>query len=127
MNMTLKFTPEHQWIRLADEASLLATVGITEHAQETLGDIVFVSTPNIGDVLTQNTVVSEVESVKAASDVFAPVSGEVIEINPLIKDDPGLINKDPMGEGWFFKMRVDSNADLEKLLSLDQYHKSIGK
>ncbi len=125
--MTLKFTPEHQWIRLADEASLLATVGITEHAQETLGDIVFVSTPNIGDVLTQNTVVSEVESVKAASDVFAPVSGEVIEINPLIKDDPGLINKDPMGEGWFFKMRVDSNADLEKLLSLDQYHKSIGK
>ncbi len=127
MNMTLKFTPEHQWIRLADEASLLATVGITEHAQETLGDIVFVSTPNIGDVLTQNTVVSEVESVKAASDVFAPVSGEVIEINPLIKDDPGLINKDPMGEGWFFKMRVDSKADLEKLLSLDQYHKSIGK
>jgi glycine cleavage system H protein len=127
MNMTLKFTPEHQWIRLTDEASLLATVGITEHAQETLGDIVFVSTPNIGDVLTQNTVVSEVESVKAASDVFAPVSGEVIEINPLIKDDPGLINKDPMGEGWFFKMRVDSNADLEKLLSLDQYHKSIGK
>jgi len=125
--MTLKFTPEHQWIRLTDEASLLATVGITEHAQETLGDIVFVSTPNIGDVLTQNTVVSEVESVKAASDVFAPVSGEVIEINPLIKDDPGLINKDPMGEGWFFKMRVDSNADLEKLLSLDQYHKSIGK
>ncbi len=125
--MTLKFTPEHQWIRLADEASLLATVGITEHAQETLGDIVFVSTPNIGDVLTQNTVVSEVESVKAASDVFAPVSGEVIEINPLIKDDPGLINKDPMGEGWFFKMRVDSKADLEKLLSLDQYHKSIGK
>ena len=70
---------------------------------------------------------SEVESVKAASDVFAPVSGEVIEINPLIKDDPGLINKDPMGEGWFFKMRVDSKADLEKLLSLDQYHKSIGK
>ena len=127
MNMTLKFTPEHQWIRLTDEASLLATVGITEHAQETLGDIVFVSTPNIGDVLTQNTVVSEVESVKAASDVFAPVSGEVIEINPLIKDDPGLINKDPMGEGWFFKMRVDSKADLEKLLSLDQYHKSIGK
>lgn len=125
--MTLKFTPEHQWIRLTDEASLLATVGITEHAQETLGDIVFVSTPNIGDVLTQNTVVSEVESVKAASDVFAPVSGEVIEINPLIKDDPGLINKDPMGEGWFFKMRVDSKADLEKLLSLDQYHKSIGK
>ncbi len=127
MKMTLKFTPEHQWIRLTDQASLLATVGITEHAQETLGDIVFVSTPNIGDVLTQNTVVSEVESVKAASDVFAPVSGEVIEINPLIKDDPGLINKDPMGEGWFFKMRVDSNADLEKLLSLDQYHKSIGK
>ena len=127
MNMTLKFTPEHQWIRLTDEAALLATVGITEHAQETLGDIVFVSTPNIGDVLTQNTVVSEVESVKAASDVFAPVSGEVIEINPLIKVDPGLINKDPMGEGWFFKMRVDSKADLEKLLSLDQYHKSIGK
>ena len=127
MNMTIKFTPEHQWIRLTDEATLSALVGITAHAQETLGDIVFASTPNIGDVLTQNTVVCEVESVKAASDVFAPVSGEVIEINPLIKDDPGLINKDPMGDGWFFKMRIESMADLQKLLSLEEYHKSIGK
>ena len=125
--MTTKFTPEHQWIKPIDGAAHLALVGITEHAQETLGDIVFVSLPKVGEVLTQNTVVSQVESVKAASDVFAPVSGQVTEVNASILDDPGLINKDPMGEAWFFKMRIDSSSDLEQLMSLEHYHKSIGK
>jgi len=125
--MTTKFTPEHQWIKPIDGSAHLALVGITEHAQETLGDIVFVSLPEVGEVLTQNTVVSQVESVKAASDVFAPVSGQVTEVNASILDDPGLINKDPMGEAWFFKMRIDSSSDLEQLMSLEHYHKSIGK
>jgi len=125
--MTTKFTPEHQWIKPIDGSAHLALVGITGHAQETLGDIVFVSLPKVGEVLTQNTVVSQVESVKAASDVFAPVSGQVTEVNASILDDPGLINKDPMGEAWFFKMRIDSSSDLEQLMSLEHYHKSIGK
>ncbi len=122
-----KFTPEHQWIRLIDESHSLALVGITEYAQETLGDVVYVSIPQVGTALKANTVVSEVESVKAASDVFAPVSGVVTKINTALMDDPGMINKDPLGEGWFFEMKMDSLASLDSLLDLDQYHKLIGK
>jgi len=122
-----KFTPEHQWIRLIDESHSSALVGITEYAQETLGDVVYVSIPQVGTALKANTVVSEVESVKAASDVFAPVSGVVTKINTALMDDPGMINKDPLGEGWFFEMKMDSLASLDSLLDLDQYHKLIGK
>ncbi len=125
--MITKFTPEHQWIRLLDESTLLALVGITEHAQETLGDVVFVSLPKVSEALKQNTVVSQVESVKAASDVFAPVSGVVTVVNQMVLDDPGLINTDALGEGWFFEMKIDSKSDLDALMTIDQYHKSIGK
>ncbi len=125
--MITKFTPEHQWIRLLDESTLLALVGITEHAQETLGDVVFVSLPKVSEALKQNTVVSQVESVKAASDVFAPVSGVVTAVNQMVLDDPGLINTDALGEGWFFEMKIDSKSDLDALMTIDQYHKSIGK
>lgn len=123
----IKFTPEHQWIRLIDASQSLALVGITDYAQETLGDVVFVSLPNVGESLKDNTVVAEVESVKAASDVFAPVSGVVTQCNSAILDDPGLINTDPMGEAWFFEIKVDSLSSLDSLLSEDQYHKLIGK
>ncbi len=125
--MITKFTPEHQWIRLLDESTLLALVGITEHAQETLGDVVFVSLPKVSEALKQNTVVSQVESVKAASDVFAPVSGVVTVVNQMVLDDPSLINTDALGEGWFFEMKIDSKSDLDALMTIDQYHKSIGK
>jgi len=125
--MITKLTPEHQWIRLLDESTLLALVGITEHAQETLGDVVFVSLPKVSEALKQNTVVSQVESVKAASDVFAPVSGVVTEVNQMILENPGLINTDALGEGWFFEMKMDSKSDFDALMTIEQYHKSIGK
>jgi glycine cleavage system H protein len=125
--MITKFTPEHQWILLLDESNLLALVGITEHAQETLGDVVFVALPKISETLKQNTVVSQVESVKAASDVFAPVSGVVTKINQMVLDDPGLINTDALGKGWFFEMKIDSKTDFDALMTLDEYHKFIGK
>jgi glycine cleavage system H protein len=122
-----KFTPEHQWIRVIDATNLLAQVGITDHAQETLGDVVFVQPPQVGQRLSGTTVVAEVESVKAASDVYAPVSGVVTQINSALIDQPGMVNTDPMGEAWFFEMKIDSLSSLEALLSIDDYHKLIGK
>jgi glycine cleavage system H protein len=122
-----KFTPEHQWIRVIDETNSLAQVGITDHAQETLGDVVFVQPPQVGLRLSGTTVVAGVESVKAASDVYAPVSGVVTRINSALIDHPDMVNTDPMGEAWFFEMKIDSLSSLDGLLSLDDYHKLIGK
>ena len=122
-----KFTPEHQWIHVIDESNLLALVGITDYAQETLGDVVFVAPPKVGQSLKATTVVAEVESVKAASDVYAPVSGVVTKVNSTLADNPALVNTDPMGEAWFFEMKIDSLASLDALMNSDQYHKLIGK
>lgn len=116
--MPVYFTKEHEWIRVDGDT---ATVGITNHAQEQLGDIVFAEVPEAGRRVTKGQEAAVVESVKAASDVYAPVSGEVIEGNAALADDPALINSDPEGQGWFFKLRLDNPGDLDGLMDEAAY------
>ncbi len=116
--MTRYFTDEHEWI---DVDGSTATVGITDYAQGQLGDIVFVETPDAGKKLTKGGDAAVVESVKAASDVYAPVSGTVTEGNPALADDPALVNSDPEGEGWFFKLTLDDPSQLDGLMGADAY------
>ena len=116
--MTVYFTKEHEWIRVEGDT---ATVGISNHAQEALGDIVFAEAPEAGRRLTKGREAAVVESVKAASDVYAPVSGEVIEGNPAIADDPAIINRDPEGEGWFFKVKLGDTGELDGLMDEGAY------
>jgi glycine cleavage system H protein len=113
----LKYTRTHEWVR---EEGDTATIGITDHAQEELGDIVFVELPAVGDTLEAGGAVGSIESVKAVSDVHAPVGGEVVEVNEALADKPELINEDPYGEGWIVKVRVSGEGDL---LSADEYEK----
>jgi glycine cleavage system H protein len=116
--MTTYYTKEHEWIRVEGD---LATVGITNHAQEQLGDIVFAEVPAAGRKLAKGEEAAVVESVKAASDVYAPVSGEVTEGNPAVAGDPALINRDPEGEGWFFKLKLSDPSELEGLMDDEGY------
>ena len=116
--MTLYFTREHEWINVDGD---VATVGISDHAQQALGDIVFAEVPVAGRTLTKGGDAAVVESVKAASDVYAPVGGEVVESNAALGDDPALINRDPEGEGWFFKIRLSDPSELEGLMDADAY------
>lgn len=116
--MSLYFTKEHEWIRVEGDT---ATVGITDHAQGQLGDIVFAEAPEAGKTLDKGGEAAVVESVKAASDVYAPASGEVVEANPAIADDPSIINSDPEGEGWFFKLRLADPSELEGLMDEAAY------
>jgi len=116
--MTRYFTKEHEWIRVEGEE---ATVGITEHAQHQLGDVVFVEVPEPGKTLEQGREAAVVESVKAASDVYAPVSGEVVEGNAALADDPSLVNQAAEGDGWFFRLRLSDASELEKLMREDEY------
>ena len=120
--MSLYFTKEHEWIRVEGDT---ATVGISNHAQEALGDIVFAEVPEAGRRVSKGQEAAVVESVKAASDVYAPVSGEVIEGNPAVTDDPALINSDPEGEGWFFKLKLDDQSELEGLMDEAAYREWI--
>jgi len=116
--MSLYFTKEHEWIRVDGD---VATVGISDHAQEALGDIVFAEVPEAGKNLAKGDDAAVVESVKAASDVYSPVGGEVIEGNSAIADDPALINRDPEGEGWFFKLKLADPSELEGLMDEAAY------
>ena len=116
--MSLYFTKEHEWIRVEGDT---ATVGISDHAQGALGDIVFAEAPEPGKTLSKGQEAAVVESVKAASDVYAPVSGEVIEANQAIADDPSVINSDPEGEGWFFKLRLADQGELDGLMDESAY------
>jgi glycine cleavage system H protein len=116
--MSLYFTKDHEWIRV-DGAT--ATVGISYHAQSALGDIVFAEAPEAGRALTKGGDAAVVESVKAASDVYAPVSGEVTEGNAALADDPSLINSDPEGEGWFFKLKLSDPSELDGLMDEAAY------
>ena len=116
--MSLYFTKEHEWIRVEGDT---ATVGITNHAQHQLGDIVFAEAPEAGKTLDKGGEAAVVESVKAASDVYAPASGEVLEANPAIADDPSVINSDPEGEGWFFKLRLADPSELDGLMDEAAY------
>lgn len=118
----LKFTPDHEWISIDNEA---ATIGITQFAQEKLGDLVFVQLPKLGTVLDAGAAAAVVESVKAASDVYAPINGEVIEVNQQVADDPTLVNSDPTGKGWLFKVRMTDRSQLEKLLDEPAYRALI--
>ena len=116
--MPLYFTTEHEWIRVEGDTAI---VGISNHAQEALGDIVFVEVPEAGRQLTKGQEAAVVESVKAASDVYAPVSGEVTEGNQAVADEPALINSDPEGEGWFFKLKLADQGELDGLMDEAAY------
>ena len=117
--MTTKYTPDHEWINSEDHAA--ATVGITHHAQDALGDVVFVELPAVGTTLNKGDVAGVVESVKAAADLYMPVSGEVVEVNEALRNDPSLANSDPLGHGWFFKVRVHDMAEFEQLMDAPAY------
>ena len=116
--MSLYFTREHEWIRVEGD---VATVGISDHAQQALGDIVFAEVPEAGKRLAKGAEAAVVESVKAASDVYSPVAGEVIEGNAAVADDPALINRDPEGEGWFFKLKLDDPSEVNGLMDEAAY------
>jgi glycine cleavage system H protein len=120
--MSLYFTKEHEWIRVEGDT---ATVGISDHAQEALGDIVFVEVPEGGRRVSKGQEAAVVESVKAASDVYAPVSGEVTEGNQAVADDPALVNRDPEGEGWFFKLKLSDESELDGLMDESAYREWI--
>ena len=114
----LRFSKSHEWLRIDGG---VATVGITKYAADQLGDVVFVELPNAGKKVTAGGEVAVVESVKAASEIYAPVSGEVTESNAAVKDDPAKVNADPEGAGWFFRMNVANTSELQQLMTKDQY------
>jgi glycine cleavage system H protein len=116
----VKYSKEHEWIKLDGD---VATIGITQHATEMLGDIVFVELPEIGSTVEKDGNAGVVESTKAASDVYTPVSGEVVENNQAIVDDPGKVNSDPENEAWFFKLKIKDKAELDSLMNKDEYDK----
>jgi glycine cleavage system H protein len=115
----LKYARSHEWARLEEDGTV--TVGITDHAQDALGDVVFVEHPEVGQQLVAEDEAGVVESVKAASDIYSPVSGKVIAVNASLEDAPEQVNQDPYGDGWFFKVQPDDPADLEELLSAEGY------
>ena len=117
--MTIKFSKDHEWVNAADANA--AVVGITVHAQDALGDVVFVDLPAVGTTFAQGDVAGVVESVKAAADVYMPVSGEVVEVNEALRADPALANSDPLGTGWFFKVKLSDASQLDALMDETAY------
>lgn len=120
----LKYVASHEWIR--DEGNGVVTVGITDHAQELLGDVVYVELPEVGSNLAEGDGAGVVESVKAASDVYSPLAGEVLEINQALVDAPETANSDPYGAAWFFKLKLNNPADLDTLLDAEAYAAEVG-
>ena len=118
--MSLKYTEDHEWIHVEGDT---AVVGITHHAQDALGDVVFVDLPEVGKSFAQKDVAGVVESVKAAADVYMPVSGEIIEVNEDLRNDPSLANSDPLGKGWFFKVKLANPSEVDALLDETAYNK----
>ncbi|NDW13301.1 glycine cleavage system protein GcvH [Bacteroides sp. 214] len=118
----LKYTSEHEWLRLEGD---VAYIGITDYAQEQLGDIVFVDVPTVGETLDAGEVFGTIEVVKTVSDLFLPISGEIIEFNEAIEDNPELVNNDPYGEGWIIKVRPANSADVAELLTAEAYKEII--
>ena len=114
----LKYSKDHEWVRVEGD---IATVGISNYAQEQLGDVVYVELPEVGRAVGQSEEAAVVESVKAASEVYAPVSGEVVEVNQALEDDPALVNRDPTGEGWFLKLRLSAPGELDGLMDERSY------
>ena len=120
--MSLYFTKDHEWIRVEGDT---ATVGISNHAQEQLGDIVFAEVPETGKHLGKGQEAAVVESVKAASDVYSPVSGEVVDGNSKVADDPSIVNSDPEGDGWFFKLKLENPSELDGLMDEGAYREWV--
>ena len=120
--MPIRYTREHEWIRLEGD---IATVGISDYAQEQLGDVVFVELPEVGKLLAKGGNAAVVESVKAASEIYAPVAGEVVEVNSALADQPATVNADPEGEGWFLKLKVANPAEVEALMTIDAYQEFL--
>ena len=116
--MTVKYTPDHEWLNVEGDT---ATVGITHHAQDALGDVVFVDLPEVGKVFAAKDIAGVVESVKAAADVYMPVTGEITEVNEALRADPSLANSDPLGAGWFFKVKLSAPAELDALMDETSY------
>ncbi len=114
----IKYTEDHEWLKVEGDS---ATVGITAHAQDALGDVVFVDLPVVGSTFAQKEVAGVVESVKAAADVYMPISGEVTEVNEALRDNPSLANTDPLGAGWFFKVKLSDKSQLDALLDESAY------
>jgi glycine cleavage system H protein len=114
----IKYTQDHEWLNVEGDTAI---VGITHHAQDALGDVVFVELPKVGSTLTQGSVAGVVESVKAAADVFMPVTGEITEVNETLRDDPSLANSDPLGAGWFFKVKLSEPSQINALLDETTY------
>jgi glycine cleavage system H protein len=121
--MTILYTPDHEWINTADANA--ATVGITEHAQDALGDVVFVDLPQVGSSYGKGDVAGVVESVKAAADLYMPVSGEVVEVNEALRADPSLANTDPLAAGWFMKVRLADSGEIATLLDKAAYDELV--
>ena len=119
----LRYRDSHEWVRLEDDGSVV--VGITDHAQAALGDIVFVELPEPGLSYAQGDACAVVESVKAASDIYSPISGEIIEFNAALEDDPGLVNTDPYGDGWLFSMAPSDSDEIDQLMDKKEYLESI--
>ena len=121
--MSLKYTEDHEWIQVEGD---VVVVGITHHAQDALGDVVFVDLPEVGKSFAQKEVAGVVESVKAAADVYMPVSGEITEVNEALRDDPSLANSDPLGQGWFFKVKLAKPDEVSALLDETAYQAFAG-
>lgn len=119
----LKYVASHEWLKLEDDG--IITVGITDHAQDLLGDVVFVELPEVGRTVSADEEIAVVESVKAASDVYAPIAGEIVEINDELVDSPELANEDPYGKAWFFKIKPANVADYDDLLSAEEYQSAL--
>ena len=119
----LKYAKSHEWVRVAGD---VATIGITDHAQHELTDVVFVETPAVGRKVKAGEACAVVESVKTASDIYSPVSGEVIDANKALAEKPELVNSDPYGAGWFYKVRMSEGSELNKLLSPEDYQRQLG-
>ncbi|KMT65795.1 glycine cleavage system protein GcvH [Catenovulum maritimum] len=119
----LRFTDSHEWVR--DEGNGIVTVGISDHAQDLLGDLVHVDLPDVEDGFTAGDEIAVVESVKAASDVYSPVAGEVVEINEELEDSPELVNTDPYGDGWLFKLKVEDMGEVESLHDAESYGETL--
>ena len=115
----LKYASSHEWARLEEDGTV--TVGISDHAQDALGDVVFVETPEVGTTLSAGEEAGVVESVKAASDIYAPISGEVIAVNDALEDEPETVNSSPYDDGWFFKIKPSDESELDKLLDAEAY------
>ncbi|MBT5434687.1 MAG: glycine cleavage system protein GcvH [Alphaproteobacteria bacterium] len=118
------YSKDHEWIEMDGD---IATVGISEHAQEQLGDVVFVELPDIGRSLSQNEEAGVVESVKAASELYAPLAGEIVEVNETLVDDPAQVNADPYGNGWFMRVRIDDTGQLDGLMDEEAYQEFLAE